>query len=95
MEVLEVHNPTGRVEVLEGPSPRISDLHGKTICMLWNGLFRGDKTFPYLQQLVIDQFPDARVVPYNELPIGYHDVKTIGEMVKLKGCDVVIGGNGG
>ena len=92
MEILKVHNPSGRTEVMEALAPRATDLHDKTICTMWNGAFRGNDTFPYLQQLLRERFPDAHIVPYNELfPF---DVKTIGEVVKQKRCDVVIGGNG-
>ncbi len=95
-EKIEVYNPVGSVEMTATPAPRVTDLHGKTICTLWNGLFRGNETFPYLQQLLKERYPDANIVPYTELPISHpHDTRTIGEAARQKGCDVVIGGNGG
>ncbi len=72
-----VYNPIGVVEVGETPAPRVADLHGKKVCMLWNGVFRGDETFPYLQQLLKGRFPDADILAYSELPIR-PGVETIG-----------------
>ena len=89
-----VYNPIGTEEVTETPAPRVADLHGKKVCMLWNGAYRGNDTFPCLQQLLKERFPDADILAYDELPVGT-DVETIGQIVKQKGCDVVIGGNGG
>ena len=91
---LRVYNPIGRVEVTGRPAPRVTDLHGKKVCMLWNGLFRGDDIFPYLQQLLRERFTDADILGYDELPIR-PDAETIGQVVKQKGCDAVISAVGG
>jgi hypothetical protein len=91
---LRVHNPIGAKEVKEKPARRLKDLHRKKIGMVWNGIFRGDETLPYILQKLKDRYPDADIRPYDELPI-YPDVKEIGKLAKEKGYDAVIGGNGG
>jgi hypothetical protein len=92
---LEVLNPLGGVEVSIGAASRLADLHGKTICELWNGKFRGDEMFPAIRELLKARFPDATVVPQTEFPICWPCPDDIASLLKKKGCDVVISGNGG
>jgi hypothetical protein len=91
---LRVYNPTGAKEVREIAAPRLPDLHGKKIGMVWNGIFRGDETLPYVLQKLKEDFPDADIRSYTEMPI-YPDMNEIGKLAKAGGYDAVIGGNGG
>ena len=92
---LTVHNPTGAVEVTGGLAPRVKDLHGKKVGMVWNERFRGDEILPYVKQLLQERFPDTEVVAYEDMPLRIpFDTKTLGQVIKQMGFDAIIGGNG-
>jgi len=95
---LEVFDPSGFTESAK-PSlyaSRLLDLNGKTICELSNGSgWEINRTFPLIRQLLSERFPNIRIIPYTEFPSGVQeiDVDDIGNIVMIKGCDAVIGGN--
>ena len=93
--MLEVYNPGGVTKLANVHAPRLDTLSGKTICELSNGAWESDRTFTLIRELMQKRFPDAKLVPYNEFPIGMAaiDVEGIGEVVRGKGCDGVILGN--
>ncbi len=94
---IEVLNPVGATEVKQTPAARIADLNGKTVCELWNAVFRGQETFPVIRELLKNQFPGVKIITYTEMPFGKEvsDLKEVGGKVKEKGCDAVIVGNAG
>ena len=49
------------------PGTRISDFRGKTICELWDWLFKGEDVFPILRELLRRRFPDIKFVDYTVL----------------------------
>lgn len=101
----EVMSPVGESTVaVAPPRPPLADLRGKTICEVMNARYRSELTFPLLRELLQKRYPDVKVVPYTEFPIQLNnlDAKTLVEQVgtavalmKEKGCDAVITGNGG
>jgi len=95
MVQLEVLNPIGSVEMRKRTAPRLANLHGKRVGMLWNGVFRGAETFPFLQHLLTEQFPDSQFISYEEFPcLETTNLESISQAVKQKGCDAAILGNG-
>ena len=94
---MEIYNPTGIVETVNSHAHRLSTLSGKTLCEITNGMYEYEKTFPLIRELLQERFPDIKIVPYTEFPIGMTpiDVEGIGGLVKEKGGDGVIVGNGG
>jgi hypothetical protein len=94
---LEVYNPTGATEVSALHAPRLVDLKGKTICELWDGLWNGNATFPVTRELLQKQFPGVKIIPYTQFPVGAVpiDSDTTAKLIKAKGCEAVIVGNGG
>ncbi|MFC2001019.1 hypothetical protein ACFLUZ_00755 [Chloroflexota bacterium] len=79
--------------------PGISDLGGKTICELWDMMFRGEEIFPMLRELLLKRYPDINFIPYGEFggTHGAQEVKTIAALADLlhqHGCDAVISGVG-
>jgi hypothetical protein len=94
---LEVYDPTGAIEVTQLFSARLSDLHGKTICELSNASWEDRRTFPLIRELLQNQFPTARFIPFTEFPLGSNKIDNdkIGDIVKQKGCQAVIVGNAG
>lgn len=100
--IYEVLSPGGeRVGVDRPIAPRIPDLHGKTVCEVWNGMFRGDATFPILRELLKKRYPSMKFVPYTAfpsfLPMENMDEATVilKEALLQHSCDAVISGVGG
>jgi hypothetical protein len=99
---LKVYDPTGAFEVTQTFAPRLADLNGKTICELSNNSWEHNRTFPAITQLLQNQFPTAKIIPYDQLPNGMTTVSTPGidsdstaAAVKAAGCQAVIVGNAG
>lgn len=104
MSTIEVVSPAG-LEVVKrsGSAPRVENLDGKTIGEVWNGVFRGDFTFPIIRRLLQQKYPRVRIIPYTEFPHTpgsdnparqRERARRIAAMAKEKGCDAVISGNG-
>ena len=93
---IEVYSPTGAIEVTQLFSPRLSDLHGKTICELSNDSWEAQRTFPIIRELLQRQFPTAKIIPYTEFVRGKSELENaedIGDIVVKKGGQAVITGN--
>jgi hypothetical protein len=99
-------NPLGNrdVTILES-APRLDTLEGKTICEVGNTGYRSDEIFPFIREMLENKYPTVNIIPYTEMPrCDVKDLsvdtreKTIKALIasfKAKGCDAVIGGNGG
>ncbi len=97
----EVVSPSGEPKAKLQPSAsRISDLNGKTICMVSNLRFRADEVFAALSDLLKKRFPSIKIVPWNEMPgASIVDIdkacKDLKETYQKRGCDAVITSTGG
>lgn len=104
MQIYKVLSPLGEpaVEVVAGVRP-VSDLRGKTVCELSDGLFRADATFRNLRELLQERYPGIKVIPYTEFPT--QDVRgdtedllkrpeEAADLAVARNCDAVISGNG-
>lgn len=47
---------------------RIGTLNGKTVALLSNDMFRADKVLACVADQVLARFPDAKIIPWSELP---------------------------
>jgi hypothetical protein len=104
MEKLAVVSPLGIEAVkLSGAAPRLADLNGKTVGELWNGVFKGDVTFPLIRRLLQARYPRLRIVPFTEFPHAHSSdnptqqrerAQHVAALARDKGCDAVISGNG-
>jgi hypothetical protein len=100
---LKVFNPTSTVTPQTKNAARLDTLNGKTICELATtgaAYWRADLTFPIIRDLIRKQFPDVKFLPYTEFPDGRSErypvpLNEIGELLRRKGCDAVLVGNGG
>lgn len=100
---MEVLSPLSDLKAKARNAARLDTLRGKTICEIFTtGEFRGDATFPVIRELLQRQFPDTRFVPYTEFAIGnianvpsWGPLDKVAEILKGKGCDAVLLGNGG
>ncbi len=104
MEKIEVVSPVGGEVVRQTTiAPRLADLAGKTVCEMWNGLFKGNFTFPVIRELLQEKYPGVKVIPYTEFPFFFGSdnptsqvelARKMAALAKEKGCDAVISGNG-
>ena len=98
--VYEVVSPIGKPAYQITPlAPRLSDLSGKTICELWDWLFRGEDLFPAIEEVLQQRYPGITFVNYKEFGNihGAKDkelIESLPEMFRKHGCDVVISGVG-
>ncbi len=92
---LEVYDPCGGVETTQVHAPRLDSLAGKTICEISNASWEDRRTFSRVRELLQKRFPDLKVIPHIEFPMGSRQIDNdaIGEMVKKRGCDGAIVGN--
>jgi hypothetical protein len=81
------------------PVQHVSDLTGKTVCELWDYLFRGEEIFPLLREGLRSQYFNTEFVDYsvfgnihggNEREV----ISALPELLRSRGCDVVISGIG-
>ncbi len=96
---LTVYNPTGAFEVSQVFAPRVADLNGKTICEVSNDGWEYDRTFPRIRELLMKQFPTAKIVTYDKFPHGTNAItvltSNLGKLAKDAGCQAAIVGNAG
>ena len=94
---LEVYDPNGTTKITDLHAPRLDTLAGKTICELSaGGAWQFERTFPAIRGLLKAKYPTAKIIPYDEFPIGVNmpDKQTL-DLIKAKGCNAVIIGNAG
>ena len=104
MEKLAVVSPLGLEAVRRtATAPRLADLNGKTVGEIWNGVFKGDVTFPIIRKLLLKRYPGLKIIPYTEFPhipgadnppAQRERARHIAQLAKEKHCDAVITGNG-
>jgi hypothetical protein len=99
----EVVSPLGeRVVKMITMAPRLDTLAGKTICIHGSPDFEAPTTHPVIQQVLQQQFPTAKVIPYTDMP-GWNvfasnassQLAPFVAALKEKGANAVISGNGG
>jgi len=64
----EVVWPLGRFAIRPvKPAAALPDLNGKTVCELWDGIFRGDEIYPILRAELQTRFPAVQIVDYKTM----------------------------
>jgi len=84
-------------------APRLNTLAGKTVCLIWNHTFKSDITLPAIGEALKKKYPDIKIIPYTEMDAAVRAAGGTGpwspaimqSVLKKKGCDAVISGNGG
>ena len=63
MEKMSVISPGG-LEFIDHKeaAPRLNDLAGKTVGEIWNGVFKGNDTFPIVREMLKWKFPGINVI---------------------------------
>ncbi|MPZ44757.1 MAG: hypothetical protein GEV05_15410 [Betaproteobacteria bacterium] len=80
-------------------APRLSDLNGKTICELWDVIFRGETIYPLVREYLRSRFPGSRFVEYSQFgniygPKERDVIASLPGKLRQHGCDAVIAGIG-
>lgn len=78
---------------------RLDSLDGKTVCQLWDYMFRGDEIFPMLEQALGERFTGVKFIPYEEFGSTHGEdeteiVASLPDRLKALGADAVISGMG-
>ena len=104
MDTFEAVSPLGlQVVKAERTAPRVRKLDGMTIGEVWNGVFKGDITFPLIRKGLQERYPRLRIIPFTAFPhlkgadnpaAQRSHASHIAALAKEKGCDAVISGNG-
>jgi hypothetical protein len=80
-------------------APRLADLNGKTICELWDILFRGDTIYPLVRSHLRARFPGVKFVDHTKFG-NFHGarerevVASLPDKLREYGADGVIVGIG-
>jgi hypothetical protein len=78
-------------------APPLPDLSGKTICAMRH-TFRADETFQMLEALFRETYKGIKFIPNTEMPDSTsatpEEAAQLTKVLKEKGCDVLLTGNG-
>lgn len=104
MEQFGVVSPQGIAATSATPSaPRLADLNGRTIGEIWNGVFKGDITFPVIRKVLQSRYSGLKIVAFSDFPHTHGSdnatqqrerARALALLAQEKGCDAVISGNG-
>jgi hypothetical protein len=98
--VYEVVWPLGKSHWdTRAPNERVADLRGKTICEIWDHVFRGEQIFPIIRATMQKLYPGVRFIEYDKFgdthgPRQKQVLEALPGLLKQYGCDAVISGVG-
>jgi hypothetical protein len=80
-------------------APRLADLNDKTVCEIWDGIFRGETIYPLVREHIRGKFPRVRFVDPSAFGnfYGARDreiLSALPEKLKAHGVDAAIVGIG-
>ncbi len=92
--------PRGETTARLSPlAARLDGLEGKTVCELWDYIFRGDEVFPILENALRARYPGVRFIGYEEFGSTHGDrereiLDGLPARLRELGADAVISGMG-
>lgn len=98
--IYEVVWPLGKMAAARPTlNPPVSDLSGKTVCELWDKLFKGDEMFLLIREKLRERYPGIKFIDYTVFgnthgPKEAEVVVALPDLLRKHGCDVVISGVG-
>lgn len=80
-------------------APRLDTIAGKTVCQLWDYLFRGDDIFPLIEAEISARYSGVRFIKYSEFGSTHGDeereiLASLPERLQVLGVDAVVSGMG-
>lgn len=80
-------------------APRLDDLRGRRVGLLWDYMFRGEELFPVLERELTARFPGVELVGYDVFGNihGPDEAQVVGEIpsiIAARGVDAVVAGVG-
>ena len=80
-------------------APALPDLSGKTVCELWDFIFRGEIIYPEIRRHLAARYPGIRFIGYEVFgnihgPKQREIVAGLADRLKELKCDAVISGIG-
>src|SRR6266446_9723343 len=95
MVSLELHDPSGVIEVEQPHAPRLATLAGKRIGFVSNEQWQAYRMLPRLKALLEADFPGIEVLPIDAFPQGNAVIgsEETAALVKASGVDAVVIGN--
>jgi hypothetical protein len=80
-------------------APRLPDLNGKTVGMLWDGIFRGQIIYPLVREYIQSRFPQVKFVDHSAFgnfhgAREYPVIAALPDKLREQGCDAAIVGIG-
>jgi len=99
-DVVQVVWPSGKLIYNGKPlASRVPDLKGKTVCELYDHLFRGEEIFPLIRNTLGKRYPGIKFVEYEVFgnihgPEEAKVVAAVPELLRKHGADAVIVGIG-
>ena len=92
---LEVHDPSGALEVRQPHAPRLPALAGTRVGFVSNEQWQAYRMLPLLKSLLEADFPGIEVLPIDAFPQGNAVIgsEETAALVKARGVDAVIIGN--
>ena len=81
------------------PARHVQDLAGKTVCEIWDRVFRGEVMFPLIRETLKKRYSGIKIVDYDVFgnthgPNETEVIAAIPGLLREHGCDVVISGVG-
>ncbi len=97
---IEVLWPLSRRAVTDTrAAQRLPDLNGKTVCELWDVIFRGETIYPLVREYIRTRFPGVKFVGHAEFG-NFHGARehevtaTLPDKLRAHNADAVIVGIG-
>ena len=86
---------SGSVEL----APALHDLNGKTICEIWDWVFRGDQMYAILNEELRKRYPGVKIIDHKTMGDSHTGnerkyVANLGTLLQEHGADAVISGVG-
>jgi len=80
-------------------APRLRDLNDRTVCELWDGIFRGEQIYPLVREYIRARFPRVKFVGHEAFgnfhgPREYQVTAALPARLREHGIDAAIVGIG-
>jgi hypothetical protein len=95
MARIELHDPTGSIEVKQPHAARLDAIRGKRIGFLTNEQWQAYFALPLIKELIETDFPGAEVLPLDAFPKGNDPIglPATAKLVEERDVDAIIIGN--